>query len=63
MRNNESDTVYYFINTLKLDITKFDEVRNISKQFNILYIIYSILLRGVALYNSGWGYYTAYIYH
>ena len=55
MDNGHSDTVYYFINNLKIDIKQFNEV--ILKIVLCLYI-FSVLLGGVALYNNGWGYYS-----
>ena len=57
MKYDRSDTVYYFTNNLQMDIKQFDEVIIIKNCFVFVYML-SVLLGGVALYNSGWGYYS-----
>ena len=56
VRNGHHKTVEYFIKQAKMDITQFDMVRNIDTLFEYMY---SIVVRGVACYKSGWGYYNS----
>ena len=52
VENGHHRTVQHFIEA-KMNMTNFDMVCNI----NTLFYVYSIVVGGVAWYNSVWGYY------
>ena len=52
MDNDRSATVHYFVKTVGMDVTKFDEVI-LTHNFTFISLTYS-LLGGVAYHNIGW---------
>ena len=58
VNNGHHKTVEYFMKQAKMDITQFDMVC-INGHIIVSEYVHSIVVVGVACYNSGWGYYNS----